>query len=172
MDLPGTGAPLEPYGYGRGYVDHLSPSQPAAGSGLTIALDPTFLFRPISVRFSVTTDANVANRFPSVDYTDPEGNVYLRNAAGLVLTASTTGQVFDFNIQRTVAEWATNTDILAPLCDTFIPAGWQIRITLGSIQAADQISAVRILTEKWVTGGPGGEASAALAGGLAGRARR
>jgi len=171
MELPGTATPLEPYGHGRGYIDYLSPSQPAAGSGVIQKLDPTWIWRPLSIRFSVTTDANVANRFPSVDYTDPDGNVWVRNAAGLVLTASTTGQGFDFNAQRTVAEWATGTDILAPLTDLFIPGGWQIRINLSSIQAGDQISAVRLYVEKWVTG-KGTDLGGALAAGAERRRRR
>lgn len=166
--LPAFSGELEPFGQGRGYVDHVAPAQPAAGANLTIPLDPTFLFRPLSVRFSVTTDANVANRFPTVDYCDPEGTVWVRNAAGLVLTASTTGQVFDFNAQRTVAEWAANTDVLAPLSDFFIPGGWQLRITLSNIQAGDQISAVRFYHEKWVTGA-GRDLGGALSGGAARR---
>lgn len=172
MELPGTAAPLEPYGHGRGYVDHLLPAAPAAGSGATISLDPTFVWRPLSLRFSVSTDANAANRFPTVDYTDPEGNVWVRNAAGLVLTANTSQQVFDFNAQRTVAEWAANTDILAPLSDFFIPGGWQIRISLSSIQAGDTITAIRLYAEKWVTGAGTDLGGAALAGRLSRGARR
>ena len=171
MDLPAFGTPVEPLGRGRGYVDHVAPTAPAAGSNLTVPLDPTFLFRPLSVRFTVNTDANVANRFPTVDYCDPEGNVWVRNAAGLVLTASTVNQVFDFNAQRTVAEWAANTDVLAPLSDFFIPGGWQLRITLSNIQAGDTITAVRFYHEKWVTGSDRELGGALAAGALRRRGR-
>lgn len=152
MELPGVAPPVEPYGHGRGYVDFLNPSNPAAGSGLVQKLDTTWLWRPLSIRFALATDANAANRFPTVDYTDPDGNVWVRNAAGLVLTANTPAQTFDFNAQRTVAEWAANTDVLAPLSDFFIPGGWQIRINVANVQAGDQISAIRLYVEKWVTG--------------------
>lgn len=172
MELPGTGSPLEPYGHGRGYIDHLTPAAPAAGAGLVIPLDPTFVWRPLSLRFQVDTSAAAANRFITVDYTDPEGNVWVRNAAGLVVTASTVAQVFDWNAQRTVAEWAANTDVLAPLSDFFIPGGWQVRVNVANVQAADQLSAIRFYVEKWVTGRGtdlGGAASAGAAARRAGR---
>lgn len=152
MTAPAFGSPVEPFGLGRAFTDRLAPASPAAGAGLTQKLDPTYLWRPLSVRFSLSTDANVANRFVSVDYCDPEGNVYLRNAPGLVITASTTGQIFDFNYQRAVAEWASGTDIMSPLADLFLPAGWQIKLTIGSVQAGDQISSIFMLFQKWLTG--------------------
>ena len=171
MELPGTSSPLEPLGRGRGYVDHVTPADATAGANLTVPLDPTYLFRPLSVRFTVSTDANVANRFPSVDYCDPEGNVWVRNAAGLVLTNGTSGQVFDFNAQRTVAEWASNTDVLAPLSDFFIPGGWKLVIRLSNIQAGDTITACRFYHEKWVTGSDR-ELGGALAAGASRRRGR
>jgi hypothetical protein len=170
VELPSYGSPIEPFGQGRGFVDRDSPANPAAGAGLVYRLNSNWLFRPLSVRFAVTTDANVANRFVTLDYCDSEGNVYVRNAAGLVLTASTTAQVFDFNAQRTVAEWATNTDILAPLADMFLPGGWQIQVNLSNIQAGDQIASARLYFERWTTGG--GEDLGAAASAGASRRRR
>lgn len=164
MNLPGTASPVEPFGAGAGYIDHLNPSNPAAGSGLVIPLDPSFVWRPLSLRFQVDTSAAAANRLVTVDYTDQEGNVWVRNGVGLVLTASTVAQVFDWNAQRTTAEWAANTDIYAPLSDFFIPPGWQVRINVANVQAADQVSAVRFYVEKWVTGRPGGRGSGGYGG--------
>lgn len=161
MDLPATSAPLEPAGFGRGYIDRFLVTQPAAGAAVTIPLDPGFLWRLISVRFTLTTDANAANRFVSLDYVDPDNVVWLRNAAGVVWTANTSAQQFDFNAQRGVAEWAANTDALLPLTDIFLPRGFAVRINVGSIQAGDQLASIRVLSEKWLTG----PAAEGLAGG-------
>jgi hypothetical protein len=108
----------------------------------------------------------------TLDYTDPDGNVWVRNAAGLVLTANTVAQLFDFNAQRTVAEWATGTDVLAPLSDFFIPGGWQIRVTIGGIKAGDAITAGKLYAEKWITGSTEAAQAAARNARIARGARR
>lgn len=152
MEIPGTISPIEPYGQGRGFIDHLQPAAPAAGSGAVIKLDSTYLWRPLSLRFQLDTSAAVANRWPSVDYCDPDGNIYVRNAMAKVFAASTVAQVLDFNAQRGAGEWVAGADVLAPLCDFWLPPGFQIQVNVANIQAADTITKLFLYAEKWVTG--------------------
>jgi hypothetical protein len=152
MEAPAFGTPVGALSTGRVFIDRLRPTSPGAGSALTIALDPTYLWRPLSIRFQLDTSASAANRWPTVDYTDPEGNVYLRNGIAKVFAANTVAQVCDFNYQRGAGEWVSGSDVLAPLADVFLPAGWQIRVNVANIQAADTITAVFCLFAKWVTG--------------------
>lgn len=152
MTAPAWNGPVTPFGSGRAFVDRLRPANPAATNNLTIALDPTYLWRPLSIRFQLDTSASVGNRWPTVDYTDPEGNVYLRNGMAKVFAASTVAQVLDFNYQRDAGEWVSGSDVLAPLAGIYLPAGWQIRINIGGILTGDTITNVFCLFEKWVTG--------------------
>ncbi len=104
------------------------------------------------MRCTIATDANVANRFVSLDYINARGTTYCRNAAGVVLTASTSGQVFEWNAGRTVAEWAAGTPVLAPLFMSFLQAAFQVQITIDNIQVGDTITGIHLWLEKWPTG--------------------
>lgn len=146
-----------PFGYGRFAPDHLVPPTPGAGSALSFALDARWSWRFVSVRFTLTTSASAANRLVTVDYCDPEGNVWVRNGAGLVITANTTAQEFDFTVGRTIAEWAANTPIFAPLADTFVPPGWLLKVNVANVQAADQIGSPLLYVEKFEVGRGGYE---------------
>lgn len=152
MSAPSWNSPVTPFGSGRAFVDRLAPAAPSAGTSLTIKLDPTYLWRPLSIRFQLDTSASVGNRWPTVDYCDPEGNVYLRNGTAKVFAASTVAQVCDFNYQRDAGEWVSGTDVLAPLAGVYLPAGWNIVVNIGGVLSGDTITKVFCLFEKWVTG--------------------
>ena len=152
MTAPGWNSPVTPFGSGRAFVDRLTPAAPASGSSLTIKLDANYQWRPLSVRFQLDTSASVGNRWVTVDYCDPDGNVFLRNGMAKVFAASTVAQGYDFNYQRDAGEWAAGTDVLNPLAGIFLPAGWNIVVNIAGVLAGDTITKVFCLFEKWVTG--------------------
>lgn len=141
-----------PATYGPAYPAWYDVTTPAAGATASLTIDGRWQARVIGARLSITTDANVANRFVSLDYVDQNGVTRLRNAAGLVVTASTTGQAFEWSSNRTVAEWAANTPVLVPLAPFFLPAGWSVKFAVDSIQATDAISGLRLWVEQFQTG--------------------
>ena len=142
----------QPFGHGLAYIDWEDPASPAAGSNFSHTVGGKHYERLLAARCVVSTDANAANRFVSIDYVNARGVTYCRNAAGLVLTANTSSQAFEWNIGRSEAEWAANTPILAPLFLTFMPPAFQINITLDAIQVGDTITGVHLWLEKWPTG--------------------
>jgi hypothetical protein len=148
---------LAPFGYGTGYQDFIPLTTPAAGANLSFTVESRALIRILAARCSITTSATVANRFVSLDYLNARGVTQVRNAAGLVLTASTTAQVFEWNSARSRSEWAANTPVLVPVLPMFLAPGEIIQITLDSIQAADQISAASLTVERFDTGSVGYE---------------
>lgn len=143
---------LQPFGWGLGYEDFSDPASPAAGANYTRIVAGQHWERFLSARCLITTDANAANRFVSLDFINARGTTYVRNAASVVVTASTTNQAFEWNISRTIAEWNTNTPVLCPLMSTFLQPAFQLQITVDNIQAGDQISGVHFWMEKWPTG--------------------
>lgn len=153
-----------PFGYGRFFPDYLTGASPSAGSNFTLGLDSRWSWRFVQVRFLFTADANVANRYVHVDFTDPGGVAWVANGAGVVVTASTTNQEFQFQAHRTIAEWATGTPVLAPLADTFVIPGWQLRIVADNIQAGDTITGVRMYVEKFEVGATELEEGAVMVG--------
>lgn len=153
--LPGALGLLQPFAHGVGYQDFIPLTSPAAGSNLAFTVTGAQWIRVLGARATVTTSATVANRFVSLDYINARSQTMMRNAAGLVLTASTTNQAFEWSAQRTDAQWAANTPVLAPLFPAFLAPGSIVQITLDSIQAADAITAASLLVEKFDTGSLG-----------------
>lgn len=151
---------VQPFGYGIAFPDWLDVATPAAGVTATVTVPGEYYYRLVAARLSITTDANVANRFVSLDFVNARDITYLQNGAGLVVTASTTTQVFQWDSNRTVGEWAANTPVFAPLCPVFLPPAFKIRFNVASIQATDQISGLRLWVEKFPTGGRGYPAGA------------
>ena len=134
-------------GYGAGSTDVVVVSSPAAGANAAYKIPGGRAARLLAARASLTTDANVANRFLSVDYLNGRDITYCRNAAGLVVTASTTAQTFEWNAARTVAEWAANTPVFAPLLPAYLMPGDTIQFTLDNKQATDQLSGLVLYLE-------------------------
>lgn len=152
MELPLTGGLLEPFGQGDGYQDWITPANPPAGSNLAIPVEARNWLRVIAAVATLTTDATVASRFFSLDFITGKGVTYCRNAAGLVITASTMNQVFAWTEQRTDAQWAVNTPVLVPVSSMFLPPGSVVQFTIDNKQAGDQIASVIVTVERYDTG--------------------
>jgi hypothetical protein len=137
------------------YPDYIDVASPAAGANASFSVGGQNYLRVLAATATLTTDANAANRFLSLDYINARGVTYVRNAAGLVVTASTTNQAFHWNIDRGVAEWAANTPVLAPLLSLFLDPGMTVQFTVDNKQVGDQLSAIRLVVEKIQTGPEG-----------------
>lgn len=142
---------VEPFGYGPAYPDWLAVTTPAAGATASLTLEGRWSIRILGARLSITTDANVADRFVSIDYLDGRDRTFYRNGAGLVVTASTTAAEFEFQANRTVGEWAANTPIFAPIAPWFMPTGFKVKFNVVNIQATDAISGLALWVERFGT---------------------
>jgi hypothetical protein len=87
----------------------------------------------------------------TLDYIDAKGTTRLRNGAGLVVTASTTAQAFEWDAHRTVAEWATNTPGVWAGRAVLPAPGWTVKFNVTSIQATDAISGLALWVETFGT---------------------
>lgn len=152
MSKAETAGLVEPFGYGVAYPDWLDLATPAAGAVQTLTVPGEYNMRVVAATLTITTDANVANRFVSLDFINARGITYVRNAASVLLTASTTAQSFYWAIDRTVAEWNTGTPVFVPLLNAFLPPGFAVKFAVDSIQATDAISNLHLWVEKYPTG--------------------
>jgi hypothetical protein len=142
---------LQPFAYGRGIVQYLDVATPAAGATASVVVDGRWWLRVLAARLTITTDANVANRLVTLDYIDARGVTRLRNGAGLVVPASQTAQAFEWDANRTAAEWATNTPVYGPVAPWFLAPGWVVKFNVTSIQATDAISGLSLWVETFGT---------------------
>jgi hypothetical protein len=143
---------LLPFTYGKGNPEYVNVATPAAGATASYTVDGKFAVRVLAARLSITTDANAANRLVTLDYIDERNNTRLRNGAGLVVTANTSAQTFEFDAHRGVAEWAANTPVFSPLAPFFLYPGFSVKFNVTNIQVGDAISALSLWLEQFQTG--------------------
>jgi hypothetical protein len=132
-----------------GYLDVVTPADPAAGANLTVTIPNQRFVVVRSLTVTLTTDANAANRLLSVDYLLGSRLTAKRNLATVLVTASTTNQVYHFDNQHSVSEWNTGTPIFAPLQPLPLPNGWTVRVTVDSIQATDQLASCVVVVDRY-----------------------
>jgi hypothetical protein len=121
--------------------------QPGAGAGFTFANDSRFASRLIAITFRFVTSAVAANRSVHVDTDDGSGNVVTRDGTGAVQLASTTG-LYSFSTERGSADWDQNNLVYAPLVGRWMEGPQNVLITVGSIDAGDQLSQVVMFWER------------------------
>jgi hypothetical protein len=83
----------------------------------------------------------------SLDYIDARAVTRARNAATALWAASSGAQTFQWDQAHHVSEWNTGTPVFVPLVDVILTPGWKVQLTVDSIQAGDQLSAVSFVVE-------------------------
>lgn len=144
----------------RWYYDWIDVATPAAGAAASVTVDGAWYLRVLAARLLITTDSNAANRLISLDYINGRGITYVRNSGGVVIPASQSSQAFEWNYQRTVGEWATNTPFFFPCLDMWLPPGFSVKFAVDNIQVGDQISGLRLSVMKYPSGVEGGPENA------------
>lgn len=158
--MSATAVEVAPAAFNRWWYDWIDPAQPAAGAVYSYTVGGEAWLRVLAARLSITTSATVANRFVSLDYINARGITYVRNGAAAVITASTTAQAFEWNYQRTVSDWNTNTPIFVPCLDTWLPPGFKVQFSVDAIDTTDQISALHLYVQRYASGIEGGPENA------------
>lgn len=130
-------------------LDFFSPAAPAAGANysFTVGSKNVKALRLVSVIATLTTDANAANRFFAVDYITSRSTTVLRSAPTVLITASTSATVFQWDTAHTVSEWNTGTMVFAPLANPWLTPGWTVQLTVDNKQVGDTITAITFCTE-------------------------
>lgn len=163
MSSLATAGLLEPFQFGRGFVERVIAPDPGAGNNLTFKLDSRYTSRLLACMVQLVTSATVANRWLELRYTDSDGGVWHRFGAGRFQVASLT-QLYAFDIGRGASEWAASgadlTPVFSPLADVFLEGTDQIRLVVGNLQAGDVLSGCRLSFERLPTGPRGYEEGA------------
>lgn len=107
-----------------------------------------------TIRFTLVTDANVANRIVTVDFITGDAVTAVSNGPGLLVTASTTVSFMGKNHQG-VSDWTSSgtdlTPVYFPVEPIMLPGPWSVKITVGNIQVGDQLSAIRLLFDQFTS---------------------
>jgi hypothetical protein len=124
-------------------------SKPAAGANFTFTCQPYDRWRLIAARFTLTTDANVADRYPTIEYLGVNNLTFMTDGPPVAVTANSTSQVFAGSLHRSVSEWNNASDVFFPLSGLWLESGSKIQIAIANIQVADQIDLIRLTFDRW-----------------------
>ena len=121
----------------------IAAAQPSAGSGVTVGVPESVTWTLLAVSFRLATSAVVANRTPVVSVTDGSGVNIIGVSAGYAATAGTTA---DYSFALGLGEWdqSNNANASGALPPLLLDGGDSIVISVGAIDAGDQVSRVRV----------------------------
>jgi hypothetical protein len=134
-------------GYGRSFQSVVRGVNPAAGASFSLTLDSRWVWRCVSAVFTLTTDANVANRYVTMEATQDDGASYAVSAPAVVFTAGGTARYVG-SISQGVGEWNTGTDAFFHLAPVWMFGGSILTITVGSIQVGDTLTKIRFVFDR------------------------
>lgn len=140
----------QPLGYGRTFQTVVVGANPAAGSGFSLTLDPRWVWRLTECVFTLTTDANVASRYLTVEAQDSGANAYAVSAPAVVFTAGGTAR-FVGSLTQGVGEWNTGTDAFFHLAPVWMHGGDLLVIAIGSVQVGDTLTKIRFTFDRLPT---------------------
>jgi hypothetical protein len=142
---------FQPFGAGRGTVETFTVASPSAGANLTRTTSQGYWERYVAVFFTLVTSAAVANRQVALEWQDGDGNVLTDTACGSVQTATNTWR-YGFGIGLLGFNNANAARQNAPLPWLFLQPSWKLVSNVGAFDAADQISVVRGVVERFPVG--------------------
>jgi len=146
---------LEPFAYGRGFSERIVGTTPAAGANFTFTMVGQYNTRPEIVLCTFVAAAVAVNRWVELQALDADGNIWARWGAAIFITTGQTRQLV-WEVGRGSSDSGSSgadaTPIWAPLTDIFLEGSDQLRIAVGNIQGADQLSAIRLTLERFPTG--------------------
>lgn len=114
---------------------------PAVASGLTITVPGGEVWKVRTVKARLVTDANVANRTLALTVGNQAVTIGTFAAQATIAASLTTDVTWMAGAVPTPTAIVAGA-ILAPLPELVLVAGWQLAITIGAVQAADQLSQV------------------------------
>lgn len=133
---------------GRGTLRSIAVADPAAGAEWSETVPTNARWVLYSVRATLTTDATVANRVPTVVIDD--GANELARVASTAVQAASLVRPYSFGAFGVgIDQGASGVTVPAPF-PLPLQGGWRVRSLTGAIVAGDDWSVPRLLVEEWV----------------------
>jgi hypothetical protein len=120
----------------------ITPGNPTAGNGFTYTNNTGVPQTLESIRFTLTTDAVVANRFVFVQIKDTAGNFVWSNFDSAAIVASTTLSVYLAQGIANTAGGASGSTLGGLPSTLQLQPGWSVAIFVSAMDAGDQISSI------------------------------
>lgn len=137
-----------PPGWARGWQDSVIIPNPALGAVWSYTVDGRYSERLVSARWTLTTSAVVANRFPVLQLLDTNGRIVaVRWAGGTIAASLALGVTLAGNV--TIQSNYGGNEVFGPMPDFITPPGYTWRATVQGIDAGDQQSAITLFVDRF-----------------------
>lgn len=125
------------------WIDEIRVPAPNAGLNASFRIPGETWLSVDVVRCTLVADANVANRFVSVDYLDGDLNIVARTQSTGAVVA---GATFSFTFAARCAQILNGglNEQFFGISDAILMPDYTIRVAVGNIQVGDQLSGIRI----------------------------
>ncbi len=148
LDLAYPGSPIVSSIAPPGLLTSLAITAPAAGAEWSITVPTRARWNPLAVNYTLTTAVAVANRESALIIDD--GANLLVQAPSRSTQAASLAVVYSWFRTPTPGAGTQDTSVVGPLPDLRLAAGMRLRSLTKNLQAADQYSNLRLLTEEWI----------------------
>lgn len=142
------------FAHGRAFSEVVPVANPAAGAGFTYTVSGSYWERLAALAFTLVTDGNAANRQVLVTVKDGSGAMLGAVSSGGTQAASLT-RLYSFLPNVNSAQTVVNTTFISPLPLMFLQPEFTVVVSIASVQAGDQVSAIRVYREAFDTGPEG-----------------
>lgn len=136
----------------RGLPELVYGDTPAANTDFSPTMDGRYYVRLIAVFCRLVTSATVASREVVVSFEDSAGNRFAVSGINTTVTASNTAD-YSFCVFHPEAVATVDSTALVPLAALILLPTHTFKIHLVNGQAADQLSRIRFVWEKFFTTG-------------------
>jgi hypothetical protein len=148
--LAWPGSLMESSTAGVGRVRSITGTNPAAGVEISETVPAGVRWRLLSLWFTLTTSAVVANRTPRI-VIDDGATEYYRAGSGFQQTASGTA-VYEASAAPTTAATGGGPNMFGIPYNHVLAAGHRFRTSTVALDAGDDYSAPQYLVEEWLEG--------------------
>ena len=125
-------------------TDRITVTAPAAGANGQYKITGTRGIMILAARAVLTTDANAANRFLSIDYLDSNGVTWVRNPVEAVQVAGASSIAYEWNYAWGNSLATANTANIAPILPLPLDAGMVVQFTITNKQVGDQLASLAL----------------------------
>lgn len=143
-----------PIGHGRGFSELYAAPNPAANAGFTYTVEGGYWERLASLSFHLSTSSDSDNRQVTLTFKDPSGAV-LASISPASVQAASLEYDYTFLPNITTPQAVAGLGLLSPLYAALLQPQWTAVVTIANKHAADQVSAIRVYRERFITGPDG-----------------
>lgn len=138
---------------GGGQIVTISGTNPAAGAEVSMSVPSGQIYRILAINFSLTTDANAANRRVHVQFQSETTGMTI-DCYGDTDQAASVSRTYSCAAFGATPATTDDNDIIIPIPqDIYLPAGGDIKTATTNKQAGDDYGIPRVLVERFFSSG-------------------